>query len=317
VERHRAGLILRIVVAGVLLALLVPKMRFGSIEWDAATFGWLLAGMLVTLIGLGISAVRWKRVLDALGIRARLRRLFSLCLAGQFLNNILPSTVGGDVLRVTRLSNDTGDSPASFASVVLERLSGWLVLPVLTLTGLLVNPGLRHVEGPAVALALGLTLGTLLLLAAVLFLAGHPRVGGRFAEHESWLGFLGAVHLGLERLRRRPLAIVSVLVVGFVYQVTVVLAAFLAAQALDIGVSFTALLTFFPAVAIAQVVPISVGGIGLREGALVIFLANTHLGASHTQAVALGLAFFVMNVAVGLLGAPSFAMGRRPARALV
>ena len=50
----------------------------------------------------------------------------SYCLAGQFVSNVLPTTIGGDVLRVARLSRDTGETPRTFASVVLERLTaGW------------------------------------------------------------------------------------------------------------------------------------------------------------------------------------------------
>ena len=85
--------------------------------------------MLLTLFGLVLSAVRWQRVLEVLGLHAGLRRLVNLCLAGHFVSNVLPTTIGGDVLRVARLSRETGETPKTFASVVLERLTGWLVLP--------------------------------------------------------------------------------------------------------------------------------------------------------------------------------------------
>lgn len=309
-------LALRALVTVGLLALLLPRIHLGSIDWGLATVAWLGAGVVATFAGIFVSAMRWQRVIEALGLHGRLPRLLSYYLASMFVGSILPSTVGGDVLRVGRLAADTGDRPASFASVVLERLTGWLVLPVITFVGFLVNPGLLEVPGPAVELAIALAACTLLLLSVVLFLAAHPRVGGRLAGHESWLRFLGAVHLGIDRLRRRPTSAASVLIVGFAYQLTVVLAAFLAAKALGVNVSFTVFLTFFPVVAIAQVLPVSIGGIGLREGALVIFLSTSKLGASHTQAVTLGLAFYGMNVLVSLLGAPVFLRGHRPAEVL-
>ena len=67
--------------------------------------------MALTLVGLLLSAVRWQRVLEVLGLHAGLRRLVSHCLAGQFVSNVLPTTIGGDVLRVARLSRDTGETP--------------------------------------------------------------------------------------------------------------------------------------------------------------------------------------------------------------
>ena len=105
--------------------------------------GWS-SPMALTLAGLVLSALRWQRVLEVLGLHAGLRRLLSHYLAGQFVSNVLPTTIGGDVLRVSRLSRETGESPKTFASVVLERLTGWLVLPVISVVGFLVNPPLQH-----------------------------------------------------------------------------------------------------------------------------------------------------------------------------
>ena len=65
-------------------------------------------------------------------------------------------------------------------------------------------------------------------------------------------------------------------------------------------------MAFIPVMAVAQVIPLSVGGLGLREGTLVIVLAP--LGVPATQAVALGLLLYGMHMVVSLLGAPSFAL---------
>jgi glycosyltransferase 2 family protein len=309
---RRLVLAARVAVTTALLAVLLPRIHLGRIHWGAAAAAWLAAGLVASLAGIVVASVRWQRVIEALGMKVRLPALVSYYLAGEFVGKFLPSTVGGDVLRVSRLAVDTRDRPSSFASVVIERLTGWLVLPVITFFGFLINPGLRHVDGPAVHVAVLLAVGSLAGLSAVLFLAAHPRLGGRLAQGEGWVRFIGAVHLGIERLRRQPAAAAAVILVGFAYQLTVVLSAFLAAKALGVHVSFTVFLTFFPMVAIAQVLPISIGGIGLREGALVIFLVESGLGASNTQAVTLGLVFYAMNLVVSLLGAPAFAFGPRP-----
>jgi hypothetical protein len=230
-------------------------------------------------------------------------------MAGQFVSNVLPTTIGGDVLRVSRLSRDTGESPGTFASVVLERLTGWLVLPVITLAGFAVNPGLRHL-GSATQVALILAFATLLLLVGVLAAVGSRRIGGRFAARAGWRRFAGAVHLGVTRLRSDPGAAVNVLLAGFAYQLVLVLAAVAAANALGVRpAGLTALLAFLPAVLIAQVLPISMAGLGVREGAFVLFLHP--LGVPREDAIALGLLLYLLNVAVSLLGAPAFAAGGR------
>jgi uncharacterized membrane protein YbhN (UPF0104 family) len=281
-------------------------------QWHASTLAWLLSGLALTGFAIVLAAARWQRVASVLQLRARLSTFVSHHLAGMFVGNVLPSTIGGDVLRVTRLSATTGDSPGSFASVVLERVSGWVVLPLLTLVGLAIHPSLLHL-GTATRVALFLSLGALGVLGVLVTAGVSPQVGGRLAHNEGWLRFIGAVHLGMERFRRQPGAVLTVLGVSLAYQLTLVVAAWMAGHALGINVGITVLLAFMPVVAMAQVLPISISGLGLREGALVLLLHP--LGVSSGHAIALGLLVYGFNLAVSLLGAPAFAVGSRPVRA--
>jgi uncharacterized membrane protein YbhN (UPF0104 family) len=293
-----------------MLALLLPRIHLASLLPDAHhadTLAYLLLGIGVTLGGFALSAWRWQRVLGVLDVRSRLSTLFSHYLAGQFVGNFLPSTIGGDVLRVSRLSA-TAPGAASFASVILERLTGWIVLPVLTLVGLALHPSLLEL-GLASRLALALSIGTLTLLAVLLIVAGSPRLAGRFAATEGRTRFIGAVHLGVQRLRRHPGAAAGVLGVATVYQLSTVTAVYLATRALGLDLPLAAVLAFAPVVAIAQVLPVSLNGLGVREGAFVVFLGP--LGVAAGQAIAVGLLVYAMTLAVSLLGAPAFAVGAR------
>jgi len=295
----------------------VPHVRVEDLlpDWDADTPVFLALAAALTLAGIVLSTLRWRTVLNALGHDSKLQTLLSYNLAGLFVSNVLPTTIGGDVLRVSRLSRENGETATSFASVVLERLTGWLVLPVITLVGLGVNPGLLHL-GNATRVAVALAVGTLVALAVVLAGVASQRFGSRVTGSDGWRRFAAAVHLGMDRLRRRPAAAINVLLVGFAYQLVLVLAALMAARAIGMGVAVgpTALLAFFPAVLIAQVLPISISGLGVREGAFVLFL--TPLGVPTQQAIALGLLLYLLNVAVSLLGAPAFAVGGRSARTI-
>lgn len=313
---HRwRSLLIRIGGSAVMLGILIWKAPHFEAEelvpeWRSTTPLWLLGAAALTLAGIVLSSMRWQAVLSALGVRSNLGHLIKHYLAGQFVSNVLPTTIGGDVLRVSRLSRECGESPASFASVVLERLTGWLILPILTYVGFVVNPGLTHL-GTATNVALATATGTLVLLSVLLLLVASHRVGGRFAGEEGWRRFSGAVHLGVEKLRHHPGAAANVLAVGFAYQLVLVFACLFAAKAVGMGVEVgpTALLAFFPAVAIAQVLPLGISGLGIREGAFALFLSP--LGVSTEQAVALGLLLYLLNLGVSLLGAPAFAFGGR------
>ena len=298
------------VASALMLALLLSRIHLSSLlpEDQGAAVAWLAAGLVVWLGAIVVSTLRWQRVLAALELPAELPPLLSHSFAGLFVANFLPSTIGGDVLRVTRLSAANGQAPASFASVVLERLTGFVVLPLITLAALLSHPALLHL-GNASRIAVLFSLGTLVVLVVILAVVANPRLGKRLADNQSWLRFAGAVHLGLDRIRRHPSVVAAVLATAIGYQLLVVLAAWIAVQALGIDVGFAVMMAFIPVVAMAQVLPVSVNGLGLREGALVLLLRP--LGVPTAQAVALGLLLYGMNLAVSLLGAPAFAVGSR------
>ena len=303
---------MRIVASAVMLGLLLPRIRLSSLlpaEHHGHTVMYLLLALMTTFGGIILSAWRWQRVLAVFDAETRLGNLVTHYLAGQFVGNFLPSTIGGDVLRVSRLaSSSTVPGSSVFASVVIERLTGWIVLPVLTLAGLLLSPSLLGL-GVASRLALALSIGTLLLLAGIVIAAGSRRMAGRFAANVGWTRFIGAVHLGIDSLRRRPSAAAGIIAVATAYQLSPVLVAWFVTQALGLHLPMVALLAFTPVVAIAQVLPLSLNGLGIREGALVLFLGP--LGVSAGQAVTLGLIIYALTLIVSLLGAPAFAVGGR------
>lgn len=302
---------LRATVSCIMLAVLISRVDPSSIvpEWSLSAAIWLGVTLVVTFLGIVLSTLRWRQVLVTLGLRTKTRTLFSHYLAGLFVGNFLPSTVGGDVLRVSRLSASNGERPDTFASVVLERLTGWIVLPLITLVGLIINPDLRSFGTPS-HIALTLAIGTLVVLSLLLLAVGNPWVGNRFKDSGGWAKFANAVHLGVDRFRHDPSAALRILAVGFAYQLVVMLGAFTAARVLGLPVGPTAILAFMPAVAIAQVLPISLGGLGIREGAFVLFLHP--LGVATEEAIALGILIYGVNLMVSLLGAPAFAIGTKP-----
>ncbi len=302
----------RVLASAAMLGLLVPRIHLASLfpSHQLSALAWLAGGLLVYTLAVLLSTVRWGQVLQALDIPSDLPPLVSHTLAGMFVSNFLPSTVGGDVLRAARLSAANGQRHASVASVVVERLTGFFVLPFISLVALVGNPTLLQL-GRATRLAVTVAVGTLVALAAILLLISNRRLGERVAAH-SWLGFLSTAHMGLTRLRRDPGAAVGVFVSALAYQLTMVAGAWMAGHALGLHLGWSAMMAFIPVVAIAQVLPLSVSGLGLREGALVLLLVP--LGVTTGQAVALGLLLYGMNMVVSLLGAPAFAVGPRPAR---
>lgn len=299
----------RIVVSVALLVVLVTKIDPDDlIPPDRSLPGTLaFATTGAALMGLSFlfAAWRWQRVLAVYEVHVRLRTLVKHYLAGQFVGNALPSTVGGDVLRISRASKDIGSTEIAFASVLLERLTGFVALPLLTFLGFAIRPDLLDLTRPWIAF--GIAGVTVLSLGLIVLLSAHPNLAGRFVHSESWTRYIGIVHVGVVRMRHDPRDAYGALMLSIAYQVTVVSAVYCAIHTIGLTIPNAAVLVVVPAVAMVQVIPISVGGLGVREG-LLAFLLHP-LGVPTGQAVAVGLLWYAMTLLVSLAGAPAFAMG--------
>jgi len=214
-------------------------------------------------------------------------------------------------VRVTRASGATGSSEVAFGSVVLERLTGFVGLPLLVIIGFSIQPSL--IDEKHAWIALLVAFGTVTALAVLLLLTGHPRLAGRFQGNPGWTRFIAALHQGVDGLRRRPGQILPLLAIAFLYQLSSVVMFALIFRALDLPIPIAAVLAFAPAVLMLQVLPISLSGLGVREGALVLFLhpllQNTSVPDG--RIIAAGLLWYACMLLVSVLGAPAFAVGQR------
>jgi uncharacterized membrane protein YbhN (UPF0104 family) len=313
----------RYAVSAALLAILIIKIDPDDfVPPDRSlpgTLAFLISGMLLMGLSFVVAAWRWQRVLAVYDAHIPMRILLKHYLAGQFVGNALPSTVGGDVLRISRSSKDTGSTEVAFASVVLERLTGFVALPLLTFVGFMMRPDLFGVSRSWIAIVIAV--GTVLVLAIILVLSASPRLAGRFVHRANWTRFIGIVHVGVDRLRRDKRDALGALAAAIAYQLTVLAAVYCAVHTIGLTIPNGAVFAYIPAVAMVQVLPISVGGLGVREGMLALLLQP--LGVPTGQAVAVGLLWYAMTIVVSVVGAPAFAVGhhgehshsRRPAAA--
>ena len=309
--------VLRLGISAGLLAWLIAASReeLSSLEVGSksAAAAWLIAAALTMAAAFVMASVRWWQVAETLDVTVTRRSMLSIYLAAQFVGNFLPTTIGGDVLRINRLGRMCGSRANAFATVIIERLTGWIVLPLLTLAAFAAQPSLlRHSGGQ---IAGGLALGTLLVLAFIVWIAEHPRGLGRLSGGSHIRDWLGAVHTGLSVFRRHRSAAGRLLGVGFAYQILLVAATALAGAAFGVNPGLVAWLAFAPMVLIVQNMPLTVGGLGVREGAFVLFL-DAH-GVNEGEAVLLGLLLYALTLLVSLSGAPALALGGRRNRSKV
>lgn len=315
------------------LALGLAILSWALVQVDLRDLGALLARCrfqpLVHAFALFFGAAvtgseAWRILLLPLGYRLPLGQAVRLSLIGFFLNNLVPSGLGGDVYRAYALGGMGVPRVQAAASVVVERWSAFLALLVATaLSYAAALPLLRGAEAgsflavfwePLAHLRLDWLMGAFLVALAVAFVVstgmalaaartGAPRLE-RLSLGAPTAAFLDAV----ATYRRHPQAFLAAAAVNLLSPLLEGLAFSSIADALGLQFSPLLFLAFTPMFRVLNHLPLSVNAVGTQELASLVFW--NPLGATPDQAVAISLLIHALKISVSTLGAPLYLVGR-------
>lgn len=288
---------------------------FTILDWRhaAATLhharrGFVYLPPVILLLGLLVAALRFRILAKGLGLRLTLVESYLYYLIGNFYNVILPGVIGGDAVRAG-LCADRKRAPLGVVVVTI------LTERVLGAVGLLVT-------GPLAVWLLGrerrqklLSTMATSLEANLWLVAGAVVVGGAVIL---WSGArtprLARLLENLSGLSRRT--VVAGLALSVSFQLPDALSSFLLAKALRVDLPLIVFFAIHPIVYFATSVPVSLGGLGVREGVLTLLLST--LGVPVSEAILLALAIYVNRVIVssvgGVIQIVEGLVARRPAR---
>lgn len=320
-ESNPVRVVLRSLLSIGLLAVLVwqlPDVSARDLIPDSrsTTPLWIACAALTLIAAHVVQTARWAEVIRVLnsGRVPDFRKLLRYFFAGQFISHLLPSDLGGDVYRVRQLGLDLNrDYALSFATVTLERITGWLVLPLMSITTILVVPAFRSL-GHQTTVALIISAVVWLALLSATTIASLDRWALDEPSASTIPRYLHELHVGVHALRGQPGAAGRIFLPGLGFQVLQCIALWMAARAINVGeVDLLASLAFFPIIAIVQNLPIGIGGVGVREPMMVAFFGA--LGTNKASAISLGLLFYFLMIGTSSLGVPALMAGRRDRRA--
>jgi len=243
--------------------------------------------------GHALAAMKWRRLLAAVDAHCTPLQALRAHGAGLFANLLLPSLVGGDIVRAAALAR--GDRTAAVATAsIADRLIDTLALALLAALGaIIVRPlGTWHWLAIA-AVASGVLAGSAI---AVGILRASPvnRLSPRLA------GLATRLRDAALRLAAAPGSAAVALGLSLTVQLAFVWLNARLGSALGIQASFAVWLLCWPLAKIVALLPISLGGLGVREAALAGLLGG--FGVSTALAVGQSLLWQVALIAVGSLG---------------
>jgi len=257
--------------------------------------------VLVVAIALGIAllhTLRWMAVIDATGHRLTFKTALRLVLIGHFFNQALPSSVGGDAMRVWCAYRAGLVLSIAVKTVVVDRLLSLVSLLVLAAIGL---PWLLDIViDPVARWALSsVVLAGLAGAAAFLALARLPRFALRWRAVRALVDVAKLSRKVLSHLRY-AVPVVGLSIMSFLGFAVIV---FAIARAMQIDVTVRDCVLLVPPVILVTVIPVSIAGWGLREGAMVVAFGfiNVPAGAAFAMSVLFGLTLAVASLPGSLL----------------
>lgn len=297
--------LLQVLLSALLIAVALASVdRAALVEVLGRTSVWFLVGSVIAVLGVAlIQSVRWRLIVSFLGGELSAPRSAVIVFLSLLYNQVLPSTVGGDAVRVWMARHQAPSVAQIVHSVVVDRVSG---LAALALMATIAWPVLLRDVGPspAVIVAGAVSFGGV-LATVLLFLTSFlpDKLAATFLLRWVW-GLASALRSSSLPVGR-ALRIGGMAVLGHVCILSIT---GLLGFSLGIDTGWSTYAVVIPPVLIVSVLPISVAGWGVRESAMVVGLGL--MGVSSEEAFALSILFGAVSTVAGVAGGAIWVVAR-------
>jgi uncharacterized protein (TIRG00374 family) len=303
--RRFLRLVLTLGITGLALAYLLSKIDLHQ-TWEVlanASLPWFLLAVAIMAGTVWPMAWRWQRLLLAQGIPDRLlwlvRAYFTAYTAGQ----ILPTSIGGDAMRIFETSRrHPGNTGPITGTVLLERALGGAATVTLAAVGFALAVGSYDI-GAYIWVELGFVIATVIL--GVLLFSRRARRWLRWSvpllRRVRMERITRSVYEAIHAYRDKPRLLGGVFALTVAVQAVRVLAIWAAARAVGVDLSPRVYYVMGPLLFLVLLVPFTINGIAVRESFFVSFL--TGLGVDPDRAFATGFIFFVVTITISIPGA--------------
>ncbi len=285
--RKHLILIVKLAVSSLSLYVVFSKIDVREFVRMLAKIGplYFVLAALPYIVAQAVSTWRWKLLLPE---QFRFRRLFSLYMIGSFFNSFLPGLIGGDAVKAYYLNKDAKKLSLTLASVFMDRYFGYASLMII---GMSAFPFASGYFGKASYRWLMPSI--FVAFAAASFLFFRLKLGKNFAS-------VGEIYEYFGRLKSRREVIVKAVLLSFVVQFLNFFMVVILALATGENIPIVPLFVFLPIIITVTTIPISMSGLGVREGSFVLLLGL--IGVRPAVATSLSLSWFFANFLGGLPG---------------
>lgn len=250
--------------------------------------GFYAVAFALALLDRSLYTWRWQTLLRAREVDIGYWRLFRVQLTAAFMGSFLPNSVAHDALRMVAVSRHTNRSADALGASVVDRAVMVFMTFLFAFVTLLCAMGLFF---PSAAVWIISLLLAVFLLGAVTLtysnLAGYvkPAVGRLLGQDLA--GKLTAIYQSIRAFRGHPSALAAGLMIALAMLLLRIVILYFEARSIGVNVDIMSLMLVIPVVWVALMLPVSIGGLGLQEGAFVVVLAQ--IGVDPAAAVSISV----------------------------
>lgn len=318
VQRKRWGLLLiKSFISIALIFWILQKTDLREIieTIGSANIKILLLAYLMVFIGHFLSVLRWRVLLEAQGSKISVATLFYSYMVGLFFNNLLPSTIGGDAYRAYDTWKIGKTKEKAVAVIMVDRFLGLLALFLFSSIAIIFLDNLPEAfEFLYFWLALA-GIGVGLVLCMFLFSKEQILYFFHYLPLSFFRFFPKKILETFEKIGKNFLRFISTkkmlfmaLVLSVLLQINVVIHYYIITTALGLDLPFGSFFLVIPLSLFIMMIPISINGIGIREGIFAFFFVT--LGATEADAVALAWIAYGFIIVQGILGGIIYSLRR-------
>ena len=296
-RRAMVKFLLKLAISSILLALLLWRVPLGAIGAHLRSFGpsALLAALVLSLTSWGVAAIRLWCLLPEF----RYRDLLHATFVSRYYATVLPGQIAGDVVKAYRLGRQSARAGRAEAATAVDRGLGLFALFLLSATASFYS---TRVPLPLrlffILGAIGVVVGGVVASSRLFPLKAVERLLSRRKSRIS--AFIRDFSIAFHAHLRRPVMLVAAVMLGLVFHTGCVAMQVLLGNDLGMRLPWTDWTIVYAGVSLLMLLPISVAGLGLREGGYVGLLAL--FGYKASTALSLSIAMFGISLVATLVG---------------
>lgn len=260
-------------------------------------WSYLMVCLFLFFLSLVLHSLRWKVLLKCKSIEVSTVKLLYFNFVGLFFNLSLPSAIGGDAVRMYQMSKHSQNTSEAVASVLMDRGIGFFTL--LCVAPIMVLFSARQMEisaffFPVILFIAMATIFVFFRLKGLTQRCCSANGGSKF--YKKITHYYDA--FDAYRSHKKSILLAMVISVGMISLGIVI--TYLISHGLGLYISLAYFIIFVPIIFLITMIPISIHGLGLREGAFVFFFAKAGLAAP--QALSISLISYILTLSFGIIG---------------